>query len=216
MKGIIKYFMKNPEETMTFVSANQNPIIIIGLIALTLFVIYVVYVHYQLENHPVVIISKYITKNDFRVMLKIKRLITNPKKFFEENKEFADYYDFDNLGKGGCKFNDIFWLMMPEILEKYKYTWGMDLNIEVEEFVPILRLIKNMPNFDETRLKPEESIIEWAEDIDYQWLPINMCLATIDIGGDCCFPFACEISKLEYLNELAKQVGYKIEYVRLA
>lgn len=174
------------------------------------------------EQYPVTKIAEIISNNDADVMKDINICVNNTDTYF---KDHAGDYDergitMEDIEKGETEKDEIIWLGMIDILEKYGYVCEVDTSSFLEDFIEIVQdfngtKANNLPIntdwFDE-----DAEIFEWCEVLDGNWALEGYCIADIGFGGDDLVLFPCPPEQLEELNSYAQQAGYSIGYARNA
>ena len=110
------------------------------------------------------------------------------------------------------------WLGMTDIMEQNAYVWECDWSEAKEDFVSCVSELHGVEENDlvieEAWLDEEGGVADWASIIDEKWAADGMCLAAIDIESDSYVLFACQVTELEKLQELATEVGFRIDLAK--
>ena len=133
--------------------------------------------------------------------------------------------DYDERGitqeiieEDGIEEEEIRWLGMIDILEKYGYVCEVDTSEFLEDFIDAVQdfngtksnnLPINADWFDE-----DADTFEWCEVLDGNWSSEGFCIADIEFSGDDFVLFPCPLEQLEELNRYAEEAGYSIKHAK--
>ncbi|MCI9079669.1 MAG: hypothetical protein HFH68_12250 [Lachnospiraceae bacterium] len=172
------------------------------------------------EGNPIEKIAGVISNNDSDVMNDINICINDTDTYFRNN--IVDYDERgitpESIEEGGIEEEEIRWLGMIDILEKYGYICEIDTSSFLEDFIDTVQdfnstksnnLPINADWFDE-----DADIFEWCEVLDSNWSSEGCCIANIEFSGDDLVLFPCLLEQLEELNGYAEEAGYSIKHAK--
>lgn len=172
------------------------------------------------EESPILKIAKIISNDDTDVIKDINICINDTDTYFKNN--IIDYDERgitpEDIEAGEIEEDEIRWLGMIDILEKYGYVCEADTSEFLEDFIDTVQdfngtksynLPINADWFDE-----DADTFEWCEVLDENWASEGFCIADIEFDGDDLVLFPCSLELLEELNGYAKAAGYSIKYAK--
>lgn len=167
-------------------------------------------------DFPMVEIVKIVTNNDKKVVEQVVLCGADIEKYFADNRvqyEQRGIEDFEEKEE-----NTLCWLGMVDILEQNGYVCERDWKDEKEDFISFVSELNGVKEhnltIEDEWFDEDGYVAEWASVIDEKWMAYGMCLASIDIGGDCYVLFACKLSELESLKELSEKAGFRIDFAK--
>ena len=162
-----------------------------------------------LNNNAAYQISKIISRNDRKLLKKVKEHILGTMLYFKKHKKklhvksYEEYYPVEN------QIDQIM-----EFLQDNDYCWSVDWKIELQEVIPIIDGFKYSLDYMHYGFDESAYLPYWCEKIDREWKSSGMCIGNLDIDGDCYIIFPCKIEDIERLNEIVKETNYKILFAK--
>ena len=168
---------------------------------------------------PIQKIAKVISNNN-EVMEDIDICVNDTDTYFKNN--IADYDERgitpEDVQEGEIGEDEIKWLGMIDILQKYGYVCEIDTSSFLEDFIDTIQDFNGTKNnnltisavwFDE-----DAEIYEWCEVLDENWASEGYCIADIEFDGDDFVLFPCPLEQLEELNRYASEAGYSVKHAK--
>ena len=109
---------------------------------------------------------------------------------------------------------ELYWVIMIDVLCFYNYVSELDWKIELEDFLYNLEYIKNIIEFDNSILREENEngelfgVDEWCKTINSVWEKEDMCIAQIEKESDSYVLLPCTLEKYNKILELSKELSY--------
>lgn len=172
------------------------------------------------EKCPIEKIAEIISNNDADVMKEIDICVHDTDTYFKDNA--VNYEErgitTEVIKEAEIEEDELRWLGMLDILQKYNYAWEVDTSDFLEDFIDTVQDFNgtksnNLP-INEDWFDEDAEIFEWCEVLDGYWASEGYCIADIEFDGDDLFLFPCPIEQLEELNRLAEEEGYSIGYAK--
>lgn len=172
------------------------------------------------NENPIVKIAKIVSNDDADVMKDIDICVNDTDTYFKNNT-----VDYDERGitpedveEGEIEEDEIRWLGMIDILQKYGYVCEVDTSDFLEDFIDTVQDFNATKNcnltINEDWFDEEADIFEWCEVLDGNWVSEGFCIADIEFDGDDLVLFPCPLEQLEELNGYAQTAGYSIKHAK--
>ncbi|HEM5655795.1 hypothetical protein HO795_09910 [Streptococcus suis] len=164
-----------------------------------------------------------MSNGDRELFLQLREVVfaSDPHEILNFMERILDSESFDDfLDRVGESEKENLWLILIKLLEHLNYICVRDYKDNLEDFIYFFDCLQQVRNagislkLDSGGLSPIASISEWARVIDNKYLDENFCLGAVDMDTDSYYLFFSKQATFIRLQELAGNLGYRIDYAK--
>ncbi|CYU20376.1 DUF6630 family protein [Streptococcus suis] len=168
-------------------------------------------------------LSDLMSNGDRELFLQLREVVfaSDPHEILNFMERILDSESFDDfLDRVGESEKENLWLILIKLLEHLNYICVRDYKDNLEDFIYFFDCLQQVRNagislkLDSGGLSPIASISEWARVIDNKYLDENFCLGAVDMDTDSYYLFFSKQATFIRLQELAGNLGYRIDYAK--
>ncbi|HEM5295676.1 TPA: hypothetical protein U1381_000599 [Streptococcus suis] len=164
-----------------------------------------------------------MSNGDRELFLQLRDVVfaSDPNQILDSIERILEPDSFDDfLDRVGESEKDNLWLILIKLLEHYNYICVRDYKDNLEDFIYFFDRLHQVRNagislkLDSDGLNPAASISEWTRVVDSKYLDENFCLGAVDMDTDSYYLFFSKQATFVRLQELAGNLGYRIDYAK--